>query len=120
MTLPQLRVRTEFSFRNAFGTTSRVAEALESLGAPAAAIVDGGTWGHVRFAKAAKARGVRPMFGTELVVPNEEGMKPVAWALAEDTRAFYRFSTAARQKDAALPLFSSRRKKAFCDSRARL
>lgn len=100
MSIPQLRVRTEFSFRNAFGTTARVAEALASLETPSAAIVDAGTWGHVRFAKAARARGVRPMFGTELTVPNEAGMKPVAWALAEDTRAFYRFSTAARQKDA--------------------
>jgi DNA polymerase III alpha subunit len=43
MTIPQLRVRTEFSFRQAFGPVPRVAAAIKELGAPAAGIVDGGT-----------------------------------------------------------------------------
>lgn len=98
--IPQLRVRTEFSFRAAFGPVPRVAAALAELGAPAAGIVDPGTWGHVRWAKACAAVGVRPAFGTELTVPQPDGRRPVAWALAADTRAFYRFSTAARRPDA--------------------
>jgi DNA-directed DNA polymerase III PolC len=95
----QLRVRTEFSFRQAFGTVPRVAAALERLGTSAAGIVDGGTWGHVRWFKALSAVGVKPLFGTELAVAQPDGRKPTAWALAEDTRAFYRFSTAARQPE---------------------
>lgn len=45
---PQLRVRTEFSFREAFGPVKRVVEALNAIETPIAGIVDGGTWGHVR------------------------------------------------------------------------
>ena len=97
MTLPQLRCRTEFSFRQAFGPIPRVALAVHALGAPAAGIVDPSTWGHVRWAKAALANEFKPLFGTEFAVPLEDGRKPQAWALAEDTRAFYRFSTALRQ-----------------------
>lgn len=98
--IPQLRCRTEFSFRSVYGQIGKVAAALAELGAPAAGIVDGGTWGHVRWAKELRNRGVKPLFGTELTVAQPDGRRPVAWALAEDTRAFYRFSTAARQKDA--------------------
>lgn len=98
--LPQLRVRTEFTFRQAFGPVARVAAAVQSLGAPAAGIVDGSTWGHVRWAKAAAAHGFKPLFGTELTVAFPDGRKPQAWALAEDTRAFYRFSTALRRPEA--------------------
>lgn len=100
MTLPQLRCRTEFSFRQAFGPVPRVALAVHALNAPAAGIVDPSTWGHVRWAKAALANEFKPLFGTEFVVPLEDGRKPQAWALAEDTRAFYRFSTALRQPNA--------------------
>jgi DNA-directed DNA polymerase III PolC len=100
MTLPQLRCRTEFSFRQAFGPVSRVAAAAAALGAPAAGIVDGSTWGHVRWAKAAAKEGFKPLFGTELTAPFPDGRKPQAWALAEDTRSFYRWSTALRQKEA--------------------
>ena len=97
---PQLRVRTEFSFKQAFGPLARCAAALAELGAPAAGIVDGGTWGHVKWAKALRAAGVRPLLGTELTIAQPDGRKPTAWALAADTKAFYRFSTAARRPDA--------------------
>ena len=100
MTLPQLRVRTEFSFRQAFGPVPRAAAAVSALGAAAGGIVDKSTWGHVRWAKAAAASGFKPLFGTELTVPLPDGRKPQAWALAEDTRGFYRFSTALRQSEA--------------------
>ena len=97
---PQLRVRTEFSFKQAFGPLPRVASALAALRTGAAGIVDPGTWGHVKWAKALKPVGVGAMFGTELTVALADGRKPKAWALAEDTAGFYQFSTAARAEDA--------------------
>jgi len=100
MSIPQLRVRTEFTFREAFGPVARVAAGLQELGCPAAAIVDPGTWGHVRWAKELAKTSVAPLFGTELTIPQPDGRRPKAWALAQDIRAFYRFSTAARRKDA--------------------
>ena len=99
---PQLRVRTEFSFRQGFGPVPSVATALHGLGCGAAAMVDGGTWGHATWLKQLNKIGIKPMFGTELVLPREDGRKPVSWALAEDTRLFYNFSTAARQPEADL------------------
>ena len=112
---PQLRVRTEFSFKErrdcaAFGPVGVVAGALKELGAPAAGIVDGGTWGHVRWLKAMTKAGLKPFFGTELTFLQPDGRKPSAWALAQDTKLFYRFSTAARQPGADLQeLFASAR-----------
>ncbi len=100
--IPQLRVRTEMSFRQAFGPIPRVAAALVELGCPAAGIVDPGTWGHVRWQKALSKTTVKPLFGTELTVAQADGRKPTAWALAQDTALFYRFSTAARQPEADL------------------
>jgi len=97
MKLAQLRIRTEFSFRQAFGPLPRVASALEATGCPAAGIVDDSTWGHVRWGAALAAVGVKPLFGTTVAVPSPDGARrPLAWALARETRAFYRFSTAAR------------------------
>jgi len=103
MTIPQLRVRTEFSFKECFGPVPRIAEALAAMNCPAAAIVDGSTWGHVRWLKALSKTSVKPLFGTELTVALPDGRKPKAWAIARDTRAFYRFSTAARLPDADIP-----------------
>lgn len=61
-----LRLRTEFSFRRAFGQLERV---LASVGpAGAAAITDNGTWGHVQWAKACKKAGIKPIFGVEVAV----------------------------------------------------
>lgn len=98
--IPQLRVRTEFSFKQAFGPLKRVAQVLGEMKCPAAAIVDGGTWGHVKWGKELAKAGVAPLFGTELAVPCPDGRRPTAWALAEDTKGFYQFSTAARHPDA--------------------
>lgn len=106
--IPQLRVRTEFSFKQAFGPIKRVAAALAEMKTPAAAIVDGGTWGHVRWAKELAKTSVKPIFGTELTLKTEEGLRPTAWALARETKPFYRFSTAARAEGADLhALFAS-------------
>ena len=98
--IPQLRVRTEYSYRETFAPLDRVAEALDALATPAAGMVDPGTWGHGPWAKVAKKHAFKPLFGTELPIPQPNGLKPVAWALAADTRAFYRFSSAARKEGA--------------------
>lgn len=102
MTLPQLRVRTEFSFRQAFGPLPVVAEALKAAACPIAAAVDVGTWSHVRWAAALAKAGIRPAFGTEVIAPDSD-RRPVAWALAADMPEFYRFSTAIRKEHADVP-----------------
>lgn len=97
----QLRLRSEFSFKKAFGPILRVAQAAKDIGATHAALVDEGTWGHVRWAKACAKVGITPLFGCEIPVPDPEtGHKPAAWVLAADTRALYRLSTAARVEGA--------------------
>lgn len=92
--LPQLRVRTEFSFRKAFGPIELVADRLAALGCSVAGCVDtSGTWAHAKWEKALLAREIEPLFGAEFTIACEAGRKPVCWALAEDTRAFYRLSS---------------------------
>lgn len=98
--LPQLRVRTEYSFRQAFGPTKRVAAALKELDCPAAAMVDIGTWGHVNWHKELTKNEIKPLFGTEIPILHEDGRKPSFWVLATDIRKFYRFSTATQQPGA--------------------
>lgn len=106
--IPQLRVRTEFTFRYAYGKVDRVAQALRDMQCPAAAIVDGDTWGHVRFRAAMKDAGVRALYGREVAVPMEDGRAPAAWALARDIEAFYTFSSAATRSGVDIPnLFAS-------------
>lgn len=95
----QLRIRTEFSFKNVFGPISLVTQSLRER-CTHAAIVDSDTWGHVKWAAACKAVGITPLFGTELVVPQPDGRKPTCWVLAKDTRALYRISSAARVEGA--------------------
>lgn len=86
MSLPQLRVRTEFSFRNCYGPIDRVAARLQDIGTPLAGIVDTrGTWGHVQWEKALAGTSVTPAFGCELT--HSAGR---LWVLATDPRAFYR------------------------------
>lgn len=60
-----LRLRTEYSFRKAFGTPKKV---LAAAGGSSAAITDNGTWGHVAWAKACKAGNIKPIFGVEIFV----------------------------------------------------
>jgi DNA polymerase III alpha subunit len=92
--IPQLRIRTEYSFKRCYGPVGQVASALKDLQCPAAGIVDtSGTWGHVQWEKALSAVGVAPLFGTEFAMPMEDGRKPTCWVLAEDMRAFYRLSS---------------------------
>lgn len=94
---PQLRVRTEFSFREAFGPVKRVVSALCDLHTPVAGIVDGGTWGHVRWSKAT-GDAISPLYGREVKIRLDDKAAGVAWVLARDMDGFYQFSTALEHK----------------------
>lgn len=94
MTLPQLRLRSEFSFRSAYGSVEQVANAAAASGATHAGLVDAsGTWGHVPWEAAALKAGIEPLFGAEFYLTNEAGRKIAYWALAKELPAFYRFSS---------------------------
>ena len=94
--IPQLRVRTEHSFRKAFGPIKRVVERLAEIDAPAAGIVDDATWGHAKWAKTATS----PRFGVEVAIPRGEGLRPISWVLGREMRGFYRFSSAVLRESA--------------------
>lgn len=99
MHIPQLRVRTGFTFRDCYGEISDIAVRLKDIGAESAGIVDHGTWGHVTWEKELTKAGIAPMFGMEVPIYGHdlEGevkpFKPRAWMLAADTRAFYNATT---------------------------
>lgn len=94
MTFPQLRVRTEFSFRTCYGPADVVAERLAEIGCKTAGIVDTkGTWGHVQLDKALRAKDIQPAYGVEVQIKQEDGRKPVCWVLAESVPEFYEFSS---------------------------
>jgi DNA polymerase III alpha subunit len=99
MSMPQLRVRSGYSYRNAYGRHPEIVERLKELGCERAALVDAGTWGHVRFENALKKAELTPMFGMEIPVltlgedGEPVGFKPVAWVLAKDTKKFYNLTT---------------------------
>lgn len=100
----QLRVRTEYSFKEAFGPVPKVVERLKAIGCSAAAAVDigGGTWSHVQWEKGLAASGIHSMFGAEFVcVPDFETdhiFKPIVWVLAEDISKFYNLTTLAHHQ----------------------
>ena len=64
----QLRVRTEYSFRKAYGTIEKV---VAQFGLDALAITDTGTWGHVPFVKMCKKYKVKPILGVEICVAED-------------------------------------------------
>lgn len=72
-----LKCRTEYSFRTAYG---RIEQILERGGV---GICDrNGTWGHVQFAKAAKRKGIKPVFGVELACVEDATLRekqPANW-----------------------------------------
>lgn len=91
---PQLRLRSEYSFRSAYGSVTQVAEAAKAAGASAAGIVDThGTWGHVQWSKAAAAAGIDALYGAEFHLAGEDGRKRTYWALARSLPAFYRYAS---------------------------
>ena len=101
--LPQLRVRTEYSFRSCYGPVERVASRLADIGCRTAGVVDThGTWGHVPFEKALLDYGIQPLFGAEFTMPKADGTKPRCWTLAQDLGQFYRLSSANPQTPAEM------------------
>lgn len=96
---PQLRVRTGYTFKGAYGRLDAVLNQCKAVGAEAAGVVDGNTWAHVKWEEAAKKAGITPLFGLEFPVDAlDKDRKPRAWMLARDTRDFYRLSTLSAQK----------------------
>lgn len=100
----QLRIRTEYSFKEAFGPLPRVISQLKQVGASSAGMVEigGGTWGHIQWDKACRAASIQPMFGAEWACtatydPDAE-VRPLMWALARDTRALYNATTLAHSQ----------------------
>src|SRR5688500_9047533 len=65
------RIRTGYSFRTAVGRIEDVLARLKEIGSTYAPITDtASTFGYVKWAKAAKKAGLKPVFGVELAVTN--------------------------------------------------
>ena len=101
----QLRVRSEFFFGETFAPLDRLVKRLKALGAPAAGIVDPGTWGHVQWAEECKKEKIIPLFGVQIgVVPSLDSLdRPVMWFLAlstEGLKELYRWSSLAQRQSA--------------------
>jgi len=63
----QLKIRSEYSFRTAYGPIELVCDRLQQIGCKVAAITDrNSTFGHISWAKQCKAKGIKPIFGVEL------------------------------------------------------
>ena len=96
--LAQLRVRTEFSFRAAFGKLPTIAQQLAAINTPAAGIVDRGTWGHVKWMQALTKVAMKPLFGFECALNCSDKKRPVFWVLATDTKRMYQLSSLLQSK----------------------
>jgi DNA polymerase III alpha subunit len=103
-TFPYLRLRTEYSFRRAYG---RVADILPRIqGASAAAITDYGTWGHVEWFAEAKKVGIKPILGVELALVTDATVREkqnASWVVAlarnlEGLAELYRLVTRANSE----------------------
>ena len=98
MKFPQLRVRTGYSFKKAYGHIGEVVDAVSDLECDFAAIVDDNTFGHVKFSKAMKKKGIGHGFGMEIPVLTEGSeRKPKAWILAKDAKSLYNITSKAVQ-----------------------
>lgn len=114
MAMPQLRVRSGYSFRNAYGRMNEIIDRLKELGCSASGVVDSATWSHVRWEQAATKGEVQSMFGMEFPILSKDAegddskFKPVAWVLAKDTRKFYNStSISVKQKGLTREQFGS-------------
>ena len=67
-----VRARTEYSFRKAYGPLSKVIEACEG---DAIGIADSGTWGHVAFNNACRKSGKKPLFGVEIPIVGDSTVR---------------------------------------------
>jgi DNA-directed DNA polymerase III PolC len=94
--IPQLRLRSEFSYRTGYGSPAEIAKHLATVGSGCfgGGLVDrSGTWGHVEWEQAMSKEGLVPMFGTEFQIHREAELSPVCWGLAENLPDFYRLSS---------------------------
>lgn len=68
-----LKNRTEFSFRQAFG---RIDDVITAQHAKVAGICDfGGTWGHVQWQNHCRQAGIKPIFGVTLACVNDMDLR---------------------------------------------
>jgi DNA polymerase III alpha subunit len=104
--LINLKNRTEFSFRQAFG---KIQDVLDVNQQESAGICDkGGTWGHVQWQKLCQKNNVKPIFGVSLacvkdmdlrekqginfvsfLAKNKEGLKELYGLVTIATEKFY-------------------------------
>ena len=106
----QMKVRTEYSFRTAFGPIKEVVDRLKATGCKAAAITDrSSTFGHVSWTRLCKAADIKPLYGVELafcpdinvrvkrqeiywlslIARNNSGLREIYSAVEEATTNFY-------------------------------
>ena len=72
----QLKIRSEYSFRTAYGPIESVVDRLQQTGCKTAAITDrSSTFGHIAWSKHCKAKGIKPIFGVELAFTPDVAVK---------------------------------------------
>jgi DNA polymerase-3 subunit alpha len=106
----QLQIRTEYSFKYAYGPIKKVVERLKELDCQSAAITDrNSTFGHIAWNRECKKAGIKPLFGCEfaftpnidakekrqkifwmpIIAKNNDGLKEIYSAMEEATANFY-------------------------------
>lgn len=63
-----INIRTEYSFRAVYGPINKVVEKCKTLGDYAGIADIGNTFGHIKWEKACKEAGIKPIFGVSLYV----------------------------------------------------
>ena len=72
----KLKIRTEYSYRTAFGRIHNIVEKLSTMNVQSACICDrNSTFGHVVWEKECKKRNVKPLFGVELAVVDDARLR---------------------------------------------
>jgi DNA polymerase III alpha subunit len=104
MVMIHLRLRSEYSFGETFLPMERIIKRLKEIGCTHAGLVDGNTWGHVRFFTACKEAGIEPILGVEICVSDDEVSTPKMWLLAknqEGLKELYRLTSKSHQQPIA-------------------
>ena len=84
-----LRLHTEFSLADSLVRIGPMVERVAELGMPAVAVTDlCNFYGLVKFFKSASARGVKPLFGVDLLVHEGEEAPTLISLLASDDRGY--------------------------------
>jgi len=100
----QLRIRSEYTFRQTFAPMNKIIARLQSIGCTAAGLVDiDSTWGHVPWFKACHQAGIKPLLGVDLVVTDDDRSLRM-WFLARNKNGLselYRATTQAHQQQLA-------------------